>query len=329
MHTLAHNPKSTRQHYVCQVLDTVPGHFGQSPEVSILQLQRTIGNQAVQRMLQTLHPRAAGALQTAGGLVQRASADVGVAPDAEAAVSRAAQGSGSELPSDVRRTFESGLGADLSGVRLHTSGGSAEAAQTVGAKAYATGQNIHFAAGRYQRSTAPGLHLLAHEVARTVQQAGGAATGRQHQLEVSAGGDALEVEADRVADALVAGSASVSLTAGGGLHREPAPEPARLPQGGPEHDRGEDQGEGALRERLWWRLQERIDHFDANHDGSCEQSEVIALLKAADCKFTGAAAVAPWSTIANGVIKQMDTDKDGKISYAEFDTAINAPAAAP
>ena len=235
MHTLAQNPKSTQQTTSAKSSIPVPGHFGQSPEVrSILQLQRTIGNQAVQRMLQTLDPRAAGALQTAGGLVQRASADVGVAPDAEAAVSRAVQGSGSELPSDVRRTFESGLGADLSGVRLHTSGGSAEAAQAVGAKAYATGQNIHFAAGQYQPSTAPGLHLLAHEVAHTVQQAGGAATGRQHQLEVSAPGDALEVEADRVADALVAGSsASVSLTAGGGLHREPA-EPA--PEAAPKED---------------------------------------------------------------------------------------------
>jgi len=54
MRTFAQKPKATQQ--TTSAKSTLPGraHFGQSREVnSILHLQRTIGNQAVQRMLQT------------------------------------------------------------------------------------------------------------------------------------------------------------------------------------------------------------------------------------------------------------------------------------
>ena len=88
MHTFAQKPKATQQ--TTPAKSTMPGrHFGQSPEVrSILHLQRTIGNQALQRMLRTdaeepeadltrpaslrfghvfsripIHPPAAGAIQ--------------------------------------------------------------------------------------------------------------------------------------------------------------------------------------------------------------------------------------------------------------------------
>src|SRR5213082_2100667 len=54
MHTFVQKPKATQQ--TTSAKSTIPGrtHLGQSHEVnSILYLQRTIGNQAVQRMLQT------------------------------------------------------------------------------------------------------------------------------------------------------------------------------------------------------------------------------------------------------------------------------------
>jgi hypothetical protein len=64
-----------------------------------------------------------------------------------------------------------------------------------------------------------GQHLLAHEVAHTVQQAGGAEM-RQNKLEVSAPDDAHEVEADRAASAMVAGQpTTVSTTTHGGVSR--------------------------------------------------------------------------------------------------------------
>jgi len=123
---------------------------------------------------------------------------------ADEAVAAAAASSGAALPSDVRARFEASLGADLGDVRVHTGGASAAAAAAVGAKAYTIGRDIHFAAGQYAPSDPFGVHLLAHEVAHTVQQAGGAQR-RQHKLEVSAPGDAFEIEADRAADAMIAG----------------------------------------------------------------------------------------------------------------------------
>jgi len=127
--------------------------------------------------------------------------DNGVAAHADAAVDRAAGSSGAPLPDDVRSRFESSHNTDLSAVRIHTG---AESAAAVDARAYTMGNDIHFGAGQYAPAEPFGLHLLAHEVAHTVQQSGGT-PHRQHKLEVSTPGDRAEVEADRAADAMVHG----------------------------------------------------------------------------------------------------------------------------
>ncbi|MBK9032237.1 MAG: DUF4157 domain-containing protein [Myxococcales bacterium] len=143
----------------------------------------------------------------------------GVAANAEAAVERAASGSGEPLRADLRERFEASLGADLSAVRVHRGAASAEASHAVGAKAYTVGNDIHFSEGRYQPDDPFGLHLLAHEVAHTVQQSGGA-VARQHKLEVSTPADALEGEADRAADAMVRGARATVSGGGAQLARE-------------------------------------------------------------------------------------------------------------
>ena len=129
----------------------------------------------------------------------------GIAGDAEEHVGRAAGSSGSPLPADLRDRFEASLGADLSGVRIHTGADSEAAAAAVAARAYAVGNDIHFGAGQYDPSSADGQLLIAHEVAHTVQQ-GGATPSRQNKLEVSSAGDAAEVEADAAASAMVTGA---------------------------------------------------------------------------------------------------------------------------
>jgi hypothetical protein len=173
------------------------------------------------------------------GRIQRVADrdDNGVAAGAEAAVDRAASSSGQALPTHLQRQFEQSTGADLSGVRVHTGGESATAAHAVGAKAYTVGQDIHFAEGRYQPDDPFGMHLLAHEVAHTVQQQGGTAH-RQHKLEVSTPHDAAEVEADRAADAMVRGEATAI---GGGAGVAPPGRPAR-------------RGSKACRRSLRWRV---------------------------------------------------------------------------
>lgn len=129
-----------------------------------------------------------------------------VTADPDAAVASTAGSHGSSLPDGVRGKFEASLGTDLSSVRVHTGESSASAAQGLGARAFAVGQDIHFGAGQYQPDDPFGMHLLAHEVAHTVQQAGG---GPRMKLEVSAPGDSFEAEADRAADAMVSGAPAV------------------------------------------------------------------------------------------------------------------------
>ena len=143
------------------------------------------------------------------GLVQRkARDDNGVADGAEAAVATPPASTGSTLPDDRcsassrRRSAPTCRRCASTPVRE-----SATAAHAVGARAYTVGQDIHFGAGQYDPSSAAGQHLLAHEVAHTVQQRGGTPT-RQNKLEVSAPHDAAELEADRAADAMVRGAAS-------------------------------------------------------------------------------------------------------------------------
>lgn len=159
----------------------------------------------------------------ASGLLRRQADGNGVHDGAEAAVATASQSSGFSLPTSIMRKFESSLGADLSSVRVHAGAESAAAASAVGARAYTTGQDIHFAAGQYDPTSANGEHLLAHEVAHTVQQRGGTPT-RQNKLEVSTPFDAAEHEADRAANAMVSGtSATIAGSSFAGAQRQPAP----------------------------------------------------------------------------------------------------------
>jgi len=154
---------------------------------------------------------------------KKAEQQEGAGDSAVEHIQRAATDSGSPLPSEVRGKFEASLGTDLSGVRVHTGAASATAAELVGAKAYTTGQDIHFGAAHYDPSSKEGQRLLGHEVAHTVQQGSARPAQPQAKLEVSEPADAHEQEADRAADAMVEGSpAAVSKdSVGGTIARSP------------------------------------------------------------------------------------------------------------
>ena len=163
------------------------------------------------------------------GLVARKARDAnGVADGADHAVAAASSSGGSPLPEQLMRKFESSLGADLSSVRIHTGETSAAANDAVGARAYTLGNDIHFGAGQYDPHSATGEHLLAHEVAHTVQQGSGAQRV-QFKLDVSSPGDALEHEADRAADAMVSG-AQASVSFGSGVQRKIMRDAAAVPK---------------------------------------------------------------------------------------------------
>jgi Domain of unknown function (DUF4157) len=136
---------------------------------------------------------------------------------------------GAPLPDGVRSTFEGSLGTDLGGVRVHTDDASAGAASALGARAFASGDDIHFGAGQYAPADPFGVHLLAHEVAHTVQQRGGGPAA-QAWRDVSEPGDAGEVEADVAADAMVSGRpAAVTAGLGAGVAIQRDTKPAATP----------------------------------------------------------------------------------------------------
>ncbi|MEO6772703.1 MAG: DUF4157 domain-containing protein [Kofleriaceae bacterium] len=165
------------------------------------------------------------------GPVARKAEGSDVAADADHHVAKAASSSGVPLPEELRHKLERSLGADLTAVRIHTTGMSATAAKSVGAKAYAIGPDLHFAEGTYDPSSSSGQALIAHEVAHVVQQRGGSAPHKaQHKLAVSAPGDRHEHEADAFADSFVKGTVFSQLSAAApgaapGVARKPDPKP--------------------------------------------------------------------------------------------------------
>jgi hypothetical protein len=102
-----------------------------------------------------------------------------------------ARDEGRPLPPDLRAVLERRLGADLSAVRVHIGPAADAAARAYAADAVANGSAVFFRAGAYRPDDPAGLHLIAHEVAHTVQQASGRTQNG-------------EQEADRFADAMVA-----------------------------------------------------------------------------------------------------------------------------
>jgi Domain of unknown function (DUF4157) len=81
-------------------------------------------------------------------------------------------GGGQALPEATRRDLGGRMGADFSHVRIHTDPAAADMCHNVGAHAFTVGQDIYFNHGLYNPQSHAGVHLLAHELTHTMQQAG-------------------------------------------------------------------------------------------------------------------------------------------------------------
>lgn len=87
------------------------------------------------------------------------------------------RGGGEPLADSTREFFESRMGQDFSGVRVHTDAAAADTARALNARAFTTGQDIVFAPGQFSPQTGEGKSLLAHELTHVVQQAAGPVAG--------------------------------------------------------------------------------------------------------------------------------------------------------
>lgn len=90
---------------------------------------------------------------------------------------QSASGTGTPLEKNVQAQLETGIGADLSGVRVHDDSEADQLSRQLHANAFTTGDDIFFRQGLYNPSSGEGMRLLAHEATHTVQQASGAVDG--------------------------------------------------------------------------------------------------------------------------------------------------------
>lgn len=151
-------------------------------ESSLLDLQRTAGNQAVQRMLQPRAEREADAMaeQIPGGASaaprpQRKSAGHSLSGKSTS------QHSGSPMDRSTRSFMEDRFGRDFSDVRIHTDSGAVQLSRALNAQAFTVGRDVYFDGGKYSPASPSGRRLLAHELTHTLQQSEGGATAIQRK----------------------------------------------------------------------------------------------------------------------------------------------------
>jgi hypothetical protein len=137
-------------------------HLGNRRTEALLALQQTLGNQAVQRIIQ-----------------RTKSANTPTTPKVEdgfAARLRSAA-SGNALEPSVRSQLEQKLGTSLSIVRLHTDTEADKLTREVDATAFTTGSDIFFRSGTYDPTSTEGMRTLMHEAVHVIQQAAGPVSG--------------------------------------------------------------------------------------------------------------------------------------------------------
>ncbi len=83
-----------------------------------------------------------------------------------------AKGSGQSLAPDLQAKMGEAMGADFSGVKVHTNTEADQLNRSLQAKAFATGQDVFFRQGAYAPQSEEGQELIAHELTHVVQQGG-------------------------------------------------------------------------------------------------------------------------------------------------------------
>jgi hypothetical protein len=204
-----------------------PAHGPDRGKHPILDLQRSIGNQAVLRMLR------ADAVQSRPELEhvqdEPAQSDRSVQSAALKMVDNVIHSPGTPLNPAVQASAEVRLGQDFSHVRVHRDEAATQSAEAVQARAYTVGSHIVFARDEYQPRTPRGDRLILHELVHVAQQ-GSATNLSQTPAAITEAGDASE----REAHAITARSAS---SAPPQIAKDQGPVIARYdPKGGEEQE---------------------------------------------------------------------------------------------
>ena len=108
-------------------------------------------------------------------LVQRSGNGATAASETLESEIERSRGGGQSLPDNIQTSMGDAFGADFSSVRVHAGSDSAHTMnESIGARAFTTGQDIFFRQGAYDPGSRGGQELLAHELTHVVQQNGAA-----------------------------------------------------------------------------------------------------------------------------------------------------------
>ena len=100
---------------------------------------------------------------------QLPSQTLGIVPDVETSIN-SIRGGGQPLPESTRAFFEPRFDYDFSQVRVHTDAKADALNRSLNARAFTAGQDLFFQQGDYNPSSSGGRKLLAHELTHVVQQ---------------------------------------------------------------------------------------------------------------------------------------------------------------
>ncbi|MHB1354886.1 MAG: eCIS core domain-containing protein [Anaerolineae bacterium] len=136
-------------------------------------------------------------------------------------------GGGQPLQAATQAQMGSAMGTDLAGVRVHNDDTSDHLAGQLGARAFAVGSDVFFAANEYQPATTDGQRVIAHELAHVMQDS----DQPQAKLQVGSVDDPAEAEADVMAQRVVETISPVNVPEEEvqALRREPEEEEEALP----------------------------------------------------------------------------------------------------
>ena len=178
-----------------------------SNQNGIVALQKAYGNRLIQRMYsdsQVSDEEASWNYHSVDDFQEHIpeDSDEQLAQRVEKAI-----GTGNQLDSDVLGDLESGLGVNLTNLRIHQDAEADSLAHSFKAAAFTTGSDIFFRHGTFNPRTENGFRLLAHETAHVVQQRDSslAISENSGPLTISEPSDQFEQEADAAAEKIVAG----------------------------------------------------------------------------------------------------------------------------
>src|ERR1700722_13220970 len=157
--------------------DDIPGSQARetAPANRLLELQRTVGNQAVLRML-------------------------GDRGSASQAMNDTLHSPGEPLDEFVRAPLEASFGRDFSRVRIHTDARAAASAKALNARAYTVGNQIAYANGEYDPHSFEGPKLPRTQLTPVAQPSRSQRAGVVEDLPVIEPSEPAEAEAHSVSD---------------------------------------------------------------------------------------------------------------------------------